>query len=172
MKSVAELKRHAKSRMFEARMLVRCGSEDIPERLQGWRKLWGANSVSIFFINRDGNPSELQLPKASLIEYDGQTLTVYYAGYRELTADEQRVMDGWKVKANTPEFRERAEYDALSDGSSTYYEEVAYFRKEGMEYLMGSKKQHGKRYDWNMRKVQDDGIKGAVCMKYEIRKVV
>lgn len=171
MKTLADLKRDAKSGAFEARMLVRCGSDNIPEQLQGWRRIATSNTVSLFFVRPDGNLSELPIPKASLVEYDGQTLTTYYAGYRDLTADEQKVMDGWRAKADAPEFKERAEYDALSDGSSTYYEEVSYFRKYGMEYMMGSKKQCGKRYDWNAGKVQDDSIKGDVCMRYEIRKV-
>lgn len=171
MKSVAELKRDAKSGTLEARMVLHCGSEDIPERLQGWRKLWGANSVAIFFLNRDGNPSELQLPKASLIEYDGETLTVYSAGYRDLTPAEQKVMDEWKAYSSTPEFTARAEADALTDGSSTYWSEVAHFSKAGMEYLMGTKKERGMKYDWNRQQVQDENVKGEVSMRYEIRKV-
>lgn len=35
MKSVAELKKDAKSKMFEGRMIIRCGETDIPEKLKG-----------------------------------------------------------------------------------------------------------------------------------------
>ena len=171
MKSLAELKREAKSGTLEGRMLIRGGSNDIPERLKNWRKIVASNSVSIFFQMDDGNVSELRLPRASLVEYDGEKLTVYYAGFRDLTVEEQRVIDGWKEKSITPEFKARAEMDALTDGSSTYWEEVVYFNKSGYEYLMGMKEQRGMKYDYNRRQVRDAKIKGSMCMQYEIRRI-
>ena len=80
-------------------------------------------------------------------------------------------MDGWHRITSTPEFKERGRVDALTDGSSTYYEKVAYFRKAGMEYLMGLERQCGLKYDNYLMKVQDDSIKGEVGMRYEIRRV-
>ena len=80
-------------------------------------------------------------------------------------------MDEWNRISSTPDFKAREEADALTDGSSTYWSKVAYFRKAGMEYLMGNEKQHGLKYDWNLMKVRDDSIKGEVGMRYEIRKV-
>lgn len=130
-----------------------------------------SNSVAIFFQNADGKKSELRLEKSSLIEYDGNSLTVYFAGYRDLNAEERKVMDEWNRISGTPEFKERGRVDALTDGSSTYYEKVAYFRKAGMEYLMGNERQRGLKYDSYLMKVQDDSIKGEVGMRYEIRKV-
>ena len=171
MKTLAELKREAKSGTLEGRMLIRGGSDNIPDRLKAWRRIVASNSVSIFFQMDDGNVSELSLPKASLVEYDGSKLTVYYAGFRDLTVDEQRVMDGWKEKSSTPEFQRQAEVDALTDGSSTYWAEVAYFSRAGYEYLRGTKEQRGMKYDFNRGQVRDARIKGAVCMQYEIRKV-
>ena len=106
-----------------------------------------------------------------LVEYDGEKLTVYYAGFRDLTVEEQRVIDGWKEKSITPEFKARAEMDALTDGSSTYWEEVVYFNKSGYEYLMGMKEQRGMKYDYNRRQVRDAKIKGSMCMQYEIRRI-
>lgn len=80
-------------------------------------------------------------------------------------------MDEWNRISSTPEFQERGRVDALTDGSSTYWEKVAYFRKAGMEYLMGNERQRGLKYDSYLMKVQDDSIKGEVGMRYEIRKV-
>lgn len=171
MKTLAELKREAKSGTLEGRMIIRGGSDNIPDKLKDWRKIVGSNSVSIFFQMSDGSVSELGLPKASLVEYDGQTLTVYNAGFRDLTVDEQRVMDGWNEKSSTPEFKAQAEVDALTDGSSTYWAEVAYFRKVGYEYLRGTTEQRGLMYDSIQKQVRDAKIKGTVCMRYEIRKV-
>lgn len=172
MKTLAELKREAKSGTLEGKFIYHGNfGENLPVRLQGWRKLVDSNSVSIFFLTPDGKKSELRLDKASLVEYDGKTLTVFNAGYRDLTEEEQCVMNAWKEKSSTPQFKAQAEVDALTDGSSTYWAEVFYFRNAGYEYLMGLNKQRGMKYDFNSGKVQDDKIKGAVCMQYEIRKV-
>lgn len=172
MKTLAELKREAKSGVLEGRMLIRGGCNDIPERLKNWRKIVASNSVSIFFQMDDGNVSELRLPRASLVEYDEEKLTVYYAGFRDLTVEEQRVIDGWKDKSSTPEFQAQAEVDALTDGNSTYWAKVAYFTGAGFEYLMGTTEQRGLKYDYNRRQIRDAKIKGAVCMQYAIRKAI
>ena len=171
MKTLADLKRDAMTGLYEGRMLIRCGSaDDIPERLQGWRKIQGANSKAIFFLRDDGNLSELRIEKSSLVEYDDYSLTTYRAGYRDLNDEEKKVMDGWKAYSGTPDFKAQAEADVYTDGSSTYWSEVAYFKKAGKEYLMGHEKQGGLKYDYRTGKVQDDKIKGEVDMKYEIRK--
>ena len=172
MKTLADLKRDAKSGTLEGRFTFHSMWQDgLPERLQGWRRLVDSNSVAIFFQNADGKKSELRLEKSTLVEYDGNSLTVYFAGYRDLNDAERRVMDGWHRITSTPEFKERGRVDALTDSSSTYYEKVAYFRKAGMEYLMGLERQCGLKYDNYLMKVQDDSIKGEVGMRYEIRRV-
>ena len=171
MKTLADLKRDAKSGTLEGRFTFHSMWQDgLPERLQGWRRLVDSNSVAIFFQNADGKKSELRLEKSSLVEYDGNSLTVYFAGYRDLNAAERKVMDGWNKIASTPEYQERGRVDALTDGSSTYWEKVSYFRKAGMEYLMGNERQRGLKYDSYLMKVQDDSIKGEVGMRYENRK--
>lgn len=173
MKTLADLKRDAISGTLEGRITLHSmWGADLPERLQGWRRLIGSNSVAIFFRAPDGKKSELRLEKSSLIEYDGTSLTVYFAGYRDLNDEERRVMDEWNKIASTPEFKERAELDALTDGSSTYWEKVFYFRKSGKEYLMGKERQNGLKYDWYLMKVMDDRIKGEIGIRYEIRKAL
>ncbi len=172
MKTLADLKRDAKSGALEGRFTYHdMWKEGLPERLQGWRKLIDCNSVAVFFLNKDGKKSELRIGKASLVEYDGETLTIYYAGYRDLTENEQRVMDAWNKIASTDEYKERAHDDALTDGSSTYYQKLRFFRDAGYEYLMGLEEQRGMKYDFNTGKVRDDKVKGPICMRYELRKV-
>lgn len=170
--TLADLKRDAKSGTLEAKMTVRCGTTDIPERLRGWRKIVDSNSVAIFILRQDGCKSELRLERSSLVEYDGETLIVYNAGYRSLNSLERRLMNEWNKKSGTPEFKHREEVDALTYCSSTYWSKVAYFRNAGMEYLMGCKKERGMKYDFATGTVQDDRIKGAVDMRYEIRKII
>ncbi|MCI9290285.1 MAG: hypothetical protein HFE32_00600 [Clostridia bacterium] len=172
MKTLAELKREAKSGILEGKFIHHSQfGANLPKRLQGWRKLIDSNSVAIYFLTSDGKKSELRLDKASLVDYDGQTLTIFNAGYRDLTEEEKYVMNVWKEKSSTSQFKAQEELDALSDGSSTYWAKVFYFRKVGYEYLMGFNKQRGMKYDTIMGKVQDDKIKGTICMQYQIRRV-
>lgn len=170
MKTLTDLKKDAKSGGYEARMVVRCGDKNIPDRLSGWRRIVAANTKSIFFEATDGRISELPLTKATLTEYDGERLAIYDAGFRELDEEERLVMDKWSEYANNPQFKERQEADVLTDGSSTYWSEVAFFSKAGKEYLLGNKWQRGLKYDWNRKQVQDERIKGSLSMLYEIRK--
>lgn len=140
MKTLADLKRDAKTGTLEGRITLHSMlGADLPERLQGCRRIIGSNSVAIFFRAPDGNKIELRLEKSSLIEYDGTSLTVYFAGYRDLNDEERRVMDGWKKISSTPEFKAREEMDALTDGLLTYWEKIFYFRKSGKEYLIYGK---------------------------------
>lgn len=82
MKTIAQLKRDAKSGEYKGRMIIRNGNYNIPERLNGWRKIVDSNTKSIFFLNNEGKKSELQLPKATLVEYTDNLLTIYNPGER------------------------------------------------------------------------------------------
>lgn len=169
-KSLAELKRDAMGQKIEMRLSpVGRWSDGLPERLQGWRKAISANSNSITLLNAEGRESKLYIDCASLIEYDNDRLTVYYAGLRDLNAEEKRIMDGWRAKSSTKDFQERMWADAMTDGSSTYWSEVAYFEKNNAKYLMGTKWERGCKYDYNTGKVYDKKIKGNVQLQYEIR---
>ncbi len=170
MKTLAELKREASTGEYEGLMIKRFGESVIPARLQGWRKIVGCNTVSIFFQNVGGDVSELPLPKASLVDYDGETLTVYSAGYRDLTPEERAVKEQWSAHASTEDYIRRSDYDALTDGSSTYWEEVRFFKDAGYEYLMGAKKERGMIFDTCRQQVRDERIKGDITLQYKIRK--
>lgn len=169
-KSLAELKRNAMEQKIEMKLSpVGVWRDGLPERLQGWRKAIGANSNSITLLNGEGHESKLYIDCASLVYYDNNSLTIYNAGLRELTAEEQRIVDGWKAKSSTKDFQERMWADAMTDGSSTYWAEVAYFGKNNAMYLMGTEWERGCKYDYNTGKVYDKKIKGNVQLQYEIR---
>ena len=181
--SVAQLKRDAKDGNLRAVMTVRFGEqvaqEDLPERMRGARKIVGANSNSLMFEDavEAGKTSMLALPKAALVEYTEDYLRIFAAGYREPNPGEQAVLDAWQAIENTEEFRQRAEYDALTDGSSTYWQEVSFFRDKGMEYLMGFEKQRGLSVDINRRNrgekafIMDENIRGEVALEYKLERV-
>jgi hypothetical protein len=102
MKTLAELKREANAQSISAEI-----GEEIPERLRGIRKATRANTVSIFFQNADGRESELSIKAANLIDYDGDTLTIYEAGEREPTAEEKAILNDYAKAAAEHDHRQR-----------------------------------------------------------------
>ena len=169
MKTLAELKREAKTGNMYLEMVYRFGS-DIPEKLKGKRKVIGSNSVSISLLTTDGRKSELRLEKASLVEYDGEMLTIYGAGSRELNEKEQDIVNEWKKITSTKEYKEKAYNDAISDGSITYWKEKIFFKDKGALYLMGVEKQKGLLYDFNANLIIDENIKGKKELQYKVYK--
>lgn len=180
--SVAQLKRDAKEGKLRAIMTVRFGEiveqEDLPARMRGARKIVGANSNSLMFEDavEAGKTSMLELPKAALVEYTEDYLRIYAAGHREPNGLEQAVLDAWKAVEDTEDYQKRAEYDALTDGSSTYWQKVGFFRDKGMEYLMGFEKQRGLSVDINRRNrgdkafIRDESIRGEIALEYRLER--
>ena len=169
--TLAQLKRDCNEHKIKAEMVVRCGGTEIPERLKGVRPLVSANSVSITFLNADGARSEMPIKRAALIDYDEEYLTIFYPGVRAPNTDEQCVLDSWKKITETEDYKQRSEIDALTDGSSTYWQEKAFFGKSQFPYLFGFEESQGKKRiiggkDHGM--IIDYSIRGNVEMKYKI----
>lgn len=180
--SVAQLKREAKEGIISAVITMRDGEsiaqDALPERMRGSRKIINSNTTALMFENpvEPTKPSYVWLPKASLIEYTDTYLRIYSPGYREPTETEQKVLDQWKAIEQTERYQKQLEIDCLTDGSATYYEQLNYFRKHDMEYLMGSTKQRGLRVDFNRRNagekafIQDENIRGKISLEYQIER--
>lgn len=171
--SLNKLRTDAKARSFSAKMLMRCGGYDIPDFLYGVRTVTGANSVSIQFLlnSKPPIPSELQLTRASLMEYTGDFLVTFYPGVREPNPAEQRVLDQWEAISSTPEFQYQSDIDALSDGTSTYWRKKHFFKDSGFFYLYGMQEEKGlKRIldGKNRGKIQDKSLRGNVEMVYRL----
>jgi hypothetical protein len=168
MKTLADLKRDAKSGRISGEMVIRMGSTDIPETLKGRRKIVDANTVGIKFLNNNGKKSELRISCASLVEYDNDSLTIYSPALRELNDDEKQIMSQWQEIANTEEYQKQSEIDLLTDGSSTYWKRKHFFVDKGYAYLLGHEKLRGMKYDYNTGMVKDDKIKGEIELQYKI----
>lgn len=110
--------------------------------------------------------SYLDIPYASLVEYDGEFLKVYDIGSRPLNAEEKAIMAAWEKKANTPEFKERERIDALSDGSGTYYTKKAFFMNSSCPYLFIDKP--NLKYNYNKKEIYDAKVKGSCILKYKV----
>lgn len=161
MKTLAELKRDANSGRMSAVLIEHYGhtGDDIPERLRGRRKAVRTNSIALFFQNCDGKESELRFRSANLVEYDGNTLTVYEAGIRDLTEEEKAVLAEWK--------RIEDEYTAKNPWSDTYWKRKDYFANCSCPWLAGHDTIRGKRYQYD-GKVRDNAVKGTVILKYDV----
>lgn len=171
-KTLAELKKDCKNGLIEVEMQAAgMWANGLPERLKGWRRAIGANSVAVFFLNSEGKKSELQLSNASLIEYTENTLTVYKPGARDFTEDEKRILREWEKVTETPEYKLQAERDIYTDGSTTYYKQKYFFKDRNAEYLLGYDWQAGKKYDYNTGRVLDKKIKGEPELVYNVRRV-
>ena len=179
-KTLSELKRLAKEGRLYATMEIWCGEpvskENLPERLQGERQIINSNSVGIFFKTANG-PSELYIKNATLTEYTGDKLTIYYPGYREPNSQEQVVLDEWQKIADSEEYQHQMDIDLLSDGSSCYWKKESFFKDRDMEYLLGFDEKRGAKLDWNVKNrgekafVRDATIRGAISMQYVIREM-
>jgi uncharacterized protein YifE (UPF0438 family) len=159
MKTLAELKREANAQSISAEMIYRYG-EEIPERLRGIRKATRANTVAVFFQNSDGRESELSIKAASLIDYDGETLTIYEAGKREPNAEEKAILQAYE--------KAKAEHEKNNPFSDGYWHKVSFFNKhKDFQYLAGFETVRGKRYNYDGT-ITDNAIKGAAIIKYKI----
>lgn len=157
--TLAQLKREANTQSISAEMIYRYGKE-IPERLRGIRKATRANTVAVFFQNADGSESELLIKAASLIDYDGETLTIYEPGKREPNAEEKAILQEYERLKKKHE-----EENPFSDG---YCFKVSFFNKsKPYDYLSGFETIRGKRYNYDGT-ITDNAIKGAAIIKYKI----
>jgi len=125
-----------------------------------------SNSIEFSKNKEDTRGSFLDYPKASLTEYDGETLKVYCSGLRDLTAQEQAILDN--VPSRRPENAKQVEIDMLSDGSCMFYADKRYLKEMDSEHLSGHETVRGLRYDWNKKKMLDDNMKGECILTYKI----
>ena len=124
------------------------------------------NGIEFSKNKEDARGSFLDYPKASLTEYDGETLSVYGSGHRDLTAPEKTLLDN--LPSRRPENAKQCEIDMMSDGSQMFYADKRYLKEMDSEYLSGHETIRGLRYDWNEKKVQDDNLKGECILTYKI----
>ena len=168
-KTYAQLKRDANSGRLSLEMIQRGDGGNIPERLKGIRKVIKAKSYGLVLRNADGMESDLQIRRAALVEYDDEYLTIYNWGLRDYTPEEKAALDEWTAITETPEYIERSNVDALTDGSSTYWQMVGFFEKKGLPNLAHEDlSKYGSSRDYTSGMMRDLNVRGSVELKYRV----
>ncbi len=159
--TLAQLKRDAASGKIRFEMFERYGEtgDVIPERCRGIRTVEKVNNVAIMLKTADGKTSELRFDSAKLVEYDGETLTIFERGERDLTEQEKAILAEWE--------RIQAEYEARNPYSDSYWKKKDYFSKCPCPWLAGWEFVRGKKYNYN-GKVIDNQVRGKAILKYRI----
>jgi len=122
------------------------------------------NGVYLAPVEAQDRKSWIDFPPASLLEVDDKGFRIYNIGTRPMNVEEQKVWD------NVPVDKKQTEIDALSDGSTMFYRERAYFINAGFEYLFGGFTSHNlnvKRLDHNSMLVKDPEVKGELILEYK-----
>ena len=163
--TLAELKREAKAGKIKFEMIERYGKtgDEIPEYCRGIREVARVNTVAIILVTADGKESELRFDSAKLVEYDGKSLTIYAAGERDITAEEQAVLDGAKKIMDM-----HLKVNPYGDGG--FWERKQFYKSSPCPWMSGYETVRGKRYNYN-GKVVDNSIKGKAILRYTIHHV-
>ena len=161
--SLAQLKRDANSGRLSLLLTEWYGKtgEEIKPRLQGVRKVLRANTIAIILQNLDGAESECRLDHgAALVDYDGESLTIYAIGKRKPTEEERALLNAWQKKEK--EIVEKNWY------SEPYWYKMEFFKDSKFPYLNGSEMIRGKKYIPWEDMVMDCSIRGEAILKYKV----
>lgn len=154
---------------------VLCYSDTPCDRLLNHKGELSKDKGDTVIFRTDAGARKISLPKASLVTYTGETITIYESGYRYMTKDEKAAMDGWSAEAQTKEYREKAARDRAYRGYESYWHKRSFFENLGMVYLMGKEEVGGKILSWDKLKnrdvkcIRDSSVKGKVLFQFIIK---
>lgn len=123
------------------------------------------NAVYLEGEENGGKGSYLQIPAASLLEYDGNSLKIYNAGVREMNAEEMANMR--RAEEERKRFQEKNPY------SDDYWHMKAFYMNCSTPWIYsGNDKIKGKRaaQGADYGKIIDDAIKGELILMYAVEK--
>jgi len=108
-------------------------------------------------------PSTLDIPQRSnLCVMEGNTLSIYLEGERDLTPEEKAIMD------NEPKDEKQDNIDMITDGSTMFWRRKYYYKEHNADYLFVGEKQRGMRRNCNNNKIWDERVRGELSLKYEV----
>ncbi len=140
-------------------------SETIKSRIGKPRKILAIQTNGLTLeAEQTGKGSFLELPYASLIEYDGKTIKIYKVGKRDLTDYEKSLIEN--EPSRRKENEQKAINDALTDGSQTFWLDKKYYSENDANWRWVWYK--GLRWDINENKMWDKKIKGDLDLEYTL----
>jgi hypothetical protein len=119
------------------------------------------------YLSKDKDATKgsfLELPRAALMEYIDDIIRIYEPAIRELTKDEQFILDNCPSKR--PENAERLKLEIMTDGSGLYWKDKAYYKENGGDWYYGEN--CGLRFMMSENKMRDAGIKGILSLEYKL----
>lgn len=134
--------------------------EEIPKRLQGVRRVLWPRSYGLDLMSSCDTVSQLRIASAKLIDCDGNFLTIYKPAERQMTAEEQAILQEWK------EMEE--EYYKHNPMGDSYWKKKAFFQNSKYPYMDGFTKKYGKRYLPYNDTVLDESSKGDKILVYRM----
>ena len=164
MKTFADFKRDAAKGNMSLELIDWYGKtgEEIPKRIRGARRVVKCTQSSL--ILQGTEESRLDYLRSSLLDYDGETLTIYTSGRRPLNEQEQRIVWQWQ----------KLEADYKLSGKSdeaVYYLRKEYYRNSECPWLFSDSFVKGKltEHDGNVPMIRDKDLRGGVTMRYRVR---
>ena len=118
------------------------------------------------FTTKEGTDQKvfLELPTASLLDYNGESFSIYERRERDLTESEQMLIDNMPSKR--PENKARLEMEIMTDTDGLYWKDKAYFAENDANWYYETSK--GKRH--SNGKMKDNSIKGQKLYTFSIIK--
>lgn len=182
MKTRADFFKDCKTKHLALETIVNnAWKEGLPDRLKGIREITKvkSNAICLSTVMKDGTvrDSQLDLPRANLIDYDGETLSIYKSGKRVPNTVEQQALDDWEKETQTAEYKRDAEMDCYTDTYLTFYSKQTFFYKRGLSYLCGFEREKGMKLDINHHPskpedpkylIDDENVRGELFFKYKI----
>ena len=163
MKTFADFKRDAAKGNMSLELIDWYGKtgEQIPKRIRGARTVVKCTQSSL--ILQGTEKSRLDYLRSSLLDYDGETLTIYTSGRRPLNEQEQRIVWQWQ----------KLEADYKLSGKSdeaVYYLRKEYYRNSECPWLFSDSFVKGKltEHDGIVPMIRDKDLRGGVTMRYKV----
>lgn len=126
-----------------------------------YRRIMGMQGKKVLLRMNNGRYVAQPLPRKELCSFDGKTLIIYSADFRPTTPDEDVFIQRWMERARQIRFQ--------NPELNLQVFKQDYFREHGYEYLLGTKKVKGKRFDWKSHLVEDESLQGQIMFMYRLR---
>lgn len=163
MKTMEQFKNDAASGKMSLELLEMNGSSDFREGLKGVCKVTEVNKLGFILVNQNGEESLLMFENNSLREYDGDTLTIYSSGCRDLLEPEKAMLAEWEeIQKN---------YKKENPHANLYWKKLAFFERSPFPWLNGFEVMYGKKLVYDEQdtpKIMDAAIKGDVMFRYRV----